>query len=148
MAMRDEGPDDERRPRDEGQGAPSRAAGAGPPEPTRFTMSVLDDACLLQIAGELDLSNAAEFEAQIGRAVERRSIVAIDLRACRYCDSAALSVLVRTRKALGNYLRVVIPESGQVRRIFDLAQLTQALGTCTTLADALAGKADGGSASA
>lgn len=114
-----------------------------------FTSSDLSEACVLEVDGELDFTTVPRFEAELNAAAQRRPVAIVDLRRCRYCDSTALTAFVRARHTLGRGLRFVVAETGQVRRVFDLTQLTQVLGPGRAPADVLdSDLAAGGSATA
>jgi hypothetical protein len=72
--------------------------------------------------------------------------VVVDLSGTQFCDSAGLTVLVRAHKqslAAGGELRVVLPASGTVPRIFTVTGLDQLIPHFTGLEQALAEVPDG-----
>ena len=73
----------------------------------------------LHVIGDIDVANAAEFEAAIMGMAQLPGHMVIDLTGCTYIDSSALHVFLRTSKRL-NYT-VVAAGNGIVRRVFDIA---------------------------
>ncbi len=79
------------------------------------------------VAGEVDLSNAAEFQALVEAGVANAHLgLVIDLRRTDYLDSAALTVLfrlLRATRARNQVLRLVLPRDSRIRRVIDLTEL-------------------------
>jgi anti-anti-sigma regulatory factor len=72
--------------------------------------------------------------------------VVVDLSGTQFCDSAGLTVLVRAHKqalAADGGLRVVLPASGTVPRIFTVTGFDQLIPHFTGLEQALAEVPDG-----
>lgn len=82
---------------------------------------------VVHIFGEIDLSNAAEFESELREAAARQRSIVINLSACNYMDSSGLRVLLRLHADLGDRLRIVLPPTGGVRRVFTVAGLDRLL---------------------
>lgn len=75
---------------------------------------------LLSVSGELDLTNAAEFEEQLESLVSPNgSLVVLDLRRVAFIDSAVLHVLFRMARRLGKerFGLVLEPESPITRTL-------------------------------
>jgi anti-sigma B factor antagonist len=93
---------------------------------------------------EVDLINAADVGEDLARAVDSGArIVVADLSATVFCDSAAIRTLLGAADdaaASGAELRLVVPDSGPVRRIIDLLGLGQVLPVYPTLPAALSGR--------
>lgn len=93
---------------------------------------------------EVDLINAADVGEDLARAVDSGArIVVADLSATVFCDSAAIRTLLGAADdaaASGAELRLVVPDSGPVRRIIDLLGLGQVLPVYPTLLAALSGR--------
>ena len=93
---------------------------------------------------EVDLINAADVGEDLARAVDSGArIVVADLSATVFCDSAAIRTLLEAADnaaASGAELRLVVPDSGPVRRIIDLLGLGQVLPVYPTLPAALSGR--------
>jgi len=75
---------------------------------------------IVHVIGDLDFSSVTELEATIVRSVRIGRTLVVDLSDCRYLEAAALGVFARARRALGKRFHLVIPESGIVRRVFDI----------------------------
>ncbi len=99
---------------------------------------------LARLDGELDLSNAATVEDQIGRGLGELTSLAVDLGGLRYLDSAGLALLSRlaTRVAgPGGALRLVVPPDAVVRRALLISGLAEAIPLDETVEAALVGLA-------
>jgi anti-anti-sigma factor len=97
-----------------------------------------------RLDGELDLSNAATVEDQIGRGLGELTSLAVDLGGLRYLDSAGLALLSRlaTRVAgPGGALRLVVPPDAVVRRALLISGLAEAIPLDETVEAALVGLA-------
>lgn len=93
---------------------------------------------------EVDLTNAPDVAEDLARAVDSGArIVVADLSATVFCDSTAIRTLLEAADgaaASGAELRLVVPDSGPVRRIIDLLQVGQVLPVYPTLLAALSGR--------
>jgi anti-anti-sigma factor len=84
-----------------------------------------DDVVAASLSGEIDMSNAADLEAAIERAIPNTAHgVVLDLSELTYLDSAGIRMLI----GLANRFRwrrqqlcVAVPEDSRVRRVLDLA---------------------------
>jgi len=96
---------------------------------------------VVTIGGDMDLRNAAAFEAaldQAARADSRGVIVALTEAA--YLDSYAIGALLRFGRRLATNRRellLVVPSSAALRRLVHIAGVGQAFKTFGTLADAI-----------
>jgi anti-anti-sigma factor len=92
--------------------------------------------------GEIDVTAAGQLRAMLAAWVGRRhTTVVVDMTGTHFCDSAGLTVLVRAHKqalAEGGGLRVVLPASGTVPRLFTVTGLDQVIPHFTGLERALA----------
>jgi|GEM_PF-2052839 len=79
----------------------------------------------LHVVGDIDLANAAEFEAAIMRMSEFNEPIVIDLTCCTYMDSCALRVLLGTSKRLT--LRVVAAANSAAHRVFMIMNASESL---------------------
>jgi anti-anti-sigma factor len=79
----------------------------------------------LHVVGDIDLANAAEFEAAIVRMSEFSEPIVIDLTCCTYMDSCALRVLLETSKRLN--FGVVAAASSAAQRVFDIMNASGSL---------------------
>lgn len=79
---------------------------------------------IIHVYGDVDLSNSGDMETAITmpRSVDRS--VLMDLTNCVYMDSTALGVLVRAKKNLGHNFKVLVPQGGNVSRLFEVSGLS------------------------
>jgi anti-anti-sigma factor len=84
-----------------------------------------DDVLAVTLSGEIDMSNAADLEAAVERAMPNTAYgMVLDLSELTYLDSAGIRMLI----GLANRFRwrrqqlcVAVPEESRVRRVLDLA---------------------------
>jgi anti-anti-sigma factor len=89
-----------------------------------------DDAevVLVEITGELDLTNAAELEERLESlaAPDGSTILVLDLNRLLFIDSAALHVLFRTARGLGrDRFRLVVTPSAAVARTLEIVGIDE-----------------------
>ena len=96
---------------------------------------------------EIDVTTAGQLRAMLAEwAVRGHTTLVVDLTGTQFCDSAGLSVLVRAHKQAldqGGGLRLVLPASGSVPRIFTMTGLDGVIPHFTGLEQALAQVPDG-----
>ena len=100
-----------------------------------------DDAQVVRLAGEVDISNAARLEEDISEAVSNHVIgLVLDLSDTEYLDSAGIRMLFDLaqrlegrRQALG----LVVPDDSLIRHSLMVTEVEQAMGMNATLPDAL-----------
>jgi anti-sigma B factor antagonist len=96
---------------------------------------------------EIDVTTAGQLRAMLAAwATRGHTTVVVDMTGTQFCDSSGLTVLVRAHKqalAEGGELRVVLPASGPVLRIFTLTGLDGVIAHFTGLEQALAQVPDG-----
>ena len=102
---------------------------AGPP---RFGVRAAEepDRLLVRVEGELDLLTVPRLAAQLNGLIRSRGEdVYLDLREVQFIDSAGLQLLLLTRRRLMGASRTltVICSEGPVRRVIELARLTETL---------------------
>ncbi len=115
-----------------------------------------DGSCSFLMAGgvpvvtapaEIDVTTAGQLRAMIAEwAARGHTTLVVDMTGTEFCDSAGLTVLVRAHKqalAGGGELRVVLPASGSLPRIFTLTGLDEWMPHFTCLEQALAQVPDG-----
>jgi anti-anti-sigma factor len=95
-------------------------------------------ASIVHIFGEVTFADAAELESMIVGAIRIGRPVVSDMRECRYMDCAAIGVLVRAAKNLGDLLRLAVPHASQAYRMLDLTGLLRILHLFETLDEAIA----------
>jgi len=91
-----------------------------------FVREEFDAVNVLHVFGELDISNAKEFEAAVKSAeetLEPDRLLVIDLATCTFLDSTALQVLIRAHQRHGDRLCAVVPEASVIHRIFRITSL-------------------------
>jgi anti-sigma B factor antagonist len=111
-----------------GDGGPGTDGGAGSLEPA-FTcrVSATGERARVELAGELDLASAPEFERELERLLEEpvRDLT-LDLTALSFLDSSGLGALCRAQEVAerrGIDLRLVsVPE--HARRVLEITGLT------------------------
>lgn len=93
------------------------------------------DATVVTVAGELDILTAPRFSAFVSELVRRRvGDLFIDLGEARFVDSAGLQILLSAQRRVARrarWLAVICPPS-PVRRVIELARLTEALGVVSS----------------
>ena len=114
------------------------------PEDLTLTTEVRADSTVLHVAGELDLSTVAVFDAELERALALGPVVVV-LSECTFIDSSALQSLVRAHRGAPEHeqhgaLALVAP-SQPARRVLEIAALDRLVPIFDTLDDALASTA-------
>jgi len=91
---------------------------------------------------EIDVTTAGELRAMLAEWAARGHItLVVDMTGTEFCDSAGLTVLVRAHKqalAQGGQLRLALPTSGTVLRVFTLTGLDRVIPHFASLEQALA----------
>jgi anti-sigma B factor antagonist len=77
----------------------------------------------VRASGDIDLANAARFQAALTEAAATSSEIIADMTAVTYCDSAAINVLFTAAKH--NHLTLVVPEAGPITTMLKVAGLDQ-----------------------
>jgi len=111
---------------------------AMPAQDLTLTTDAGDDAAVIHVVGELDLSTVAAFDAELERSLTARRVVVI-LSDCTFIDSSALQSLVRAQRAVreaGGELSVVAP-SQPARRVLEVAAFDRLIPVYETLAEVL-----------
>jgi anti-sigma B factor antagonist len=96
---------------------------------------------VISLAGEADASTPAMGEALDAEVARCPRLLVVDLAALSFIDSAALSVLMRTHRALrrdGGTLALVSP-SPSVARILELIDIAHVIPVYASLSEATAG---------
>jgi anti-sigma B factor antagonist len=88
------------------------------------------DLCTVELAGELDLSNAERFRGRLD-AVRASGVarVVVDLRRLEFIDSSGLRILLRADQATGDGAAAIsfVPAKGQVQRVMQVAGIDDEL---------------------
>lgn len=91
----------------------------------------LDDARLVRVSGEIDLSNARTVMEAIGDAAGGDvTVVVVDLSQTVYLDSSGIAMLFRLAERLGysrQQLRLVVPADAPIRAVLELTNLPQVI---------------------
>lgn len=98
---------------------------------------------VLHVAGELDLSTVATFDAELERALAVGGVVVV-LSECTFIDSSALQSLVRAYRAVPDAVNAslaLVAPSQPARRVLEIAALDRVVPIFDTLDDALASTA-------
>ena len=87
---------------------------------------------LLTVRGELDLSTVPDLCLRMSnlRQSGRRPNAVVDLSELKFCDSTGLRGLVgeaREAEICGGRIRFVVPQTGIVRRLFDMCGMSEVL---------------------
>ena len=112
-------------------------------DPLRFRMTsahVTDSAYVLTLAGEVDLAQAAELDAELASLLsEGASHVIVDLLEVPFLESSALGVLVRYSKLLrakdGDL--TLVTDDARVTRVIEITGLSSRFRFERTLSDAI-----------
>jgi anti-anti-sigma factor len=96
--------------------------------------------CELQLEGELDLWSVERLQAVLQRVAREHKAVVVGLQSCQFVDSTGIALFLQARRQLeGEGGRLVLYGcSDQVRRIFEVAGLTDAGIVFESRGDALA----------
>jgi anti-anti-sigma factor len=90
-----------------------------------------EDARLVRVRGEIDLSNANEVMDAIAREVPRdASQVVLDLSATAYLDSSGIAMIFRLAEQLRyrrQDLRLVVPVDAPIRRVVELTDMQRVI---------------------
>lgn len=118
----------------------------GAPAPVHTIERVTDDVpagcALIALAGELDLSSAAEFRGAVGSAAaDGTSRVVLDLTEVTFLDSSMLKELLRANAELGqaDQRLVLVSPQPPVQRLLDLTRTAELFELADDRAAALGG---------
>jgi len=87
-----------------------------------LTTTVAEDTATIVVAGEVDMANAPELRDAIAAVARQHPRTVVDLTASKYFDSSGLRVLIAFADQLSE---VVIPSTGILARVFELAKLDE-----------------------
>jgi anti-sigma B factor antagonist len=78
----------------------------------------------IRLAGELDMSTAAQLDEVLGTAVEHGGVITIDLSELTFMDSTGIGVFLRAAVSLrGRGCLILHGEQDRVRRVLDLVRV-------------------------
>ena len=87
--------------------------------------------------GDADIATAPELEASINEVVTLLPLI-VNLSECRFIDTTAISVLIRSYKRLGNSFRIIVTPQSHVERVLKITHLPAIMSITTSLEDSLA----------
>ncbi len=94
-----------------------------------------DDRARITVTGDLDLSNGERFSAEFSKVAAEGRAMELDLRGLESIDSVGLSSIIRADRLVtssgGARLKVLIADSGSVRRMFEMTLLHLTLDVTT-----------------
>jgi anti-anti-sigma factor len=100
------------------------------------------DVVVVELRGEIDLSNVRDIDANLRGSVPNTALgIAIDVSRVEYFDSSALQMLFELARWLGRReqrLHLVVPESAIVARELELAKIETAVHVFATMPAAVA----------
>jgi anti-anti-sigma factor len=110
-----------------------------PADPITSTVAHREGVAVVSIGGEIDLSNAPEFEAAIDEALdEDPPVLVIELSAVKFMASAGLRVLAAARDKLSKSSQLaVVANNPATSRPIQLTGLDKVFSLYPTLGDAL-----------
>jgi anti-anti-sigma factor len=100
------------------------------------------DRAVVVLAGECDLSGAAELRSLLAQLIAESRVVVVDLSAARFADSVTLNVLVQAKAAADAQdcrFRVQMGRDALLHRLFEVAGLIEAMEVVATREQALEG---------
>jgi anti-sigma B factor antagonist len=102
-------------------------------------METVDGACVIKLAGELDLYNAAPVrEALFEACDDGPNRIVVDLSKVEFIDSTALGVLIEARTKLPNRKAFLLAAPGlETRRALQISGLDRHFAVHDTVEDAL-----------
>lgn len=89
------------------------------------------DMRVVQVRGEIDLSNARDLLDEIGDAVRSgATTITVDLSAVSFLDSSGIAMLFQLRQRIAysrQELRLVVPPGSPIRRVLELTGVPQVI---------------------
>jgi anti-sigma B factor antagonist len=114
--------------------APPLSSGGGDEPENGQTLAVRIEqvgasACVVSLAGELDLSTIPRVESQLLEQVRTKAGLVVDLTKVSFIDSSGIALLIQAFRASddGGPLNTVIAEGSQVERVFRIAGIDRVL---------------------
>jgi len=108
----------------------------------RYPIEMVNGVPVLAAPAEIDISNADWLDAVLREAAARgHATFVVDMTGTTFCASSGVGVLVRAHKravAEGGELRLVIPASAAVMRVFAIAGIDRVIPNFPSLYEALA----------
>ncbi len=92
-----------------------------------FSHRCAEDERIVFASCDIDIATSKHFVAYIEQVAIDGQALTIDLTHCGYIDSSGIKALVRLHQRLSGMLRVIIPPSGTLARVFHITQLERVL---------------------
>lgn len=93
---------------------------------------------IVELTGEHDVSTATDVDMILTQAVASGDPIVVDLEHATFADSSILSVILTAEHRAGpRKLAVVVPNDGEVNRLFGLVDVSAMLVTFPTLDEAI-----------
>jgi len=107
----------------------------------RYPIEIVNGVPVVAAPAEIDISNADWLDAVLREAAARgHARFVVDLTGTQFCASSGIGVLVRAHKralAGGGELRLVLPASAAVRRVFEITGIDHVIPNFAGLDQAL-----------
>jgi anti-sigma B factor antagonist len=107
----------------------------------RYPIEMVNSVPVVAAPAEIDISNADWLDAVLREAAARgRATFVVDMTGTTFCASSGVGVLVRAHKravAEGGELRLVIPASAAVMRVFAIAGIDRVIPNFPSLYEAV-----------
>jgi anti-anti-sigma factor len=97
----------------------------------------LSNAEVLHVFGDADIATSPELETSIHE-VDSSLPLIVNLAECRFIDTTAISVLIRTFKRLGDRFRIVVTPQSHVERVLKITHLPSIMSVTASVEDSLA----------
>ncbi|HSX68723.1 STAS domain-containing protein [Nocardioides sp.] len=95
------------------------------------------DACVVRVSGEIDLSNALDVMEAIGDSVRSgAATIIVDLSGVTFLDSSGIAMLFRLRQRIAHSrqeLRLVVPPDSPLRRVLEITRVAELITVQETL---------------
>ncbi len=105
--------------------------------PLVIIRETLPNAEILHVFGDADIATAPELETSINE-IDSSLPLVIDLSECRFIDTTAISVLIRSFKRLGNLFRIVVTPQSHVERVLTITHLPAIMSVTVSVEESLA----------
>lgn len=116
---------------------------------SRYLNALVNGVPVVTTPAEIDLTTADQLRTALLRATQNGCpVVVADMTSTHFCDSAGLRAFIvayKRARAEGAELRLVLPASGAVPRIFTLTGIDRLIPCFATVNEALAGSSRGAS---
>jgi len=99
------------------------------PDPLRITVEPLEDARLVRVSGELDLTSAPALKSELDAARDKEATAVLDLSAVSFIDSTGLHLLLEASRssATNGWAFFIVRPSEAVERLIELSRTADLL---------------------